>query len=115
MCVCTYIVSSRTHVKQVKFTLVQTTVLNTFSLINDYTVCISKQTFRKSFPLNVHALLLISFIYMFQVIYKSVKCRLEFVQSAFIHKEFCTQKNKVKAFISCCFSVMFEKNQCGIN
>ena len=48
--------------------------------------------------------MLVNFIYMFQVIYKSFKCRLKFVQSAFIHKEFCMQKNKVK-----------EENQCGIN
>ena len=58
--------------------------------------------------------MLVSFIYVFQiqVIYKSFKCRLKFVQSAFIHQEFCMQKNKVrlKAFISCCFSLMSEEN-----
>ena len=58
--------------------------------------------------------MLINFIYMFHVIHKSFRCRLKFVQSAFIHKEFCKQKNKIKAFICCCFSVMFEKIQCEI-
>ena len=58
--------------------------------------------------------MLINFIYMFQIIYKRLKCKIKFVRSAFIHKEFCMQKNKVKAFI-CCFSIMSEKNQCGIN
>ena len=58
--------------------------------------------------------MLINFIHLVQVIYKSFKCRLKFVQSAFIHKEFCVQKNKVKAFICCCFSVMSETNSCGI-
>ena len=53
--------------------------------------------------------MLINFTYMFQVVYKSFSCRLEFVQSAFIHKEFCMQKNKVKAFVCCCFSVMSKK------
>ena len=52
---------------------------------------------------------------MFQVIYESFKFRLKFVQSASIHKEFCMQKNKVKGFICCCFTVMAKKNQCGIN
>ena len=57
---------------------------------------------------------LISFTYMFQIIYESFKCRLNFVQSAFIHTEFCVQKNKVKAFICCCFSIMPEKNKWGL-
>ena len=54
--------------------------------------------------------MLVNFIYMFQVIYKSFKCRLRFVRSAFIHTKICMQKNKVKAFISCCFCVKSEKN-----
>ena len=54
--------------------------------------------------------MLINFIYMLQVIYKSFKCRLRFVQSAFIHKEFCMQENKVRAFIRCSSSVMSEKS-----
>ena len=40
--------------------------------------------------------MLINFVYMFQVIYKSFKCRFNFVQSAFIHKEFCMQMMKSK-------------------
>ena len=52
---------------------------------------------------------------MFQVIYKCFKCRQELVQSTFTHKEFCMQKNRVEAFICCCFFVMSEKNECAIN
>ena len=48
--------------------------------------------------------MLINYIYMFQVVYKGFKCRLKFVQSALIPKEFCMQKNKVKTFFCCCFS-----------
>ena len=52
---------------------------------------------------------------MFQVLYKNFKHRLKFVQSAFMHKEFFMQKNKVKAFICCCFAILSKKNECGIN
>ena len=57
--------------------------------------------------------MLINFIYMFQVIYKGFKCRLKFAQSAFIYKEFCMKRIKSKPS-SAVFSVMSEKNQCGI-
>ena len=98
MCVCAHIVSSRTQVKQVMFTLIETNVINTFRSLSDYTVSISQQTFHRSFPLTVH------------VYQQSFKCKFKSVQSAFIHKEFCMQKNKVKAFICCCFSILPEKN-----
>ena len=49
--------------------------------------------------------MLINFIHMFQVLYISFKYRLKFVQSAYIHKEFCMQKSKppssVVVFPSC--------------
>ena len=54
MCVCAHIVSSKTQVKQVMFTLIETNVINTFRSLSDYTVSISQQTFHRSFPLTVH-------------------------------------------------------------
>ena len=56
-----------------------------------------------------------SHLYRQMLFIKASSCRLKFGQSAFIRKEFCMQKNKVKAFICCCFSVMSKKNECGIN
>ena len=69
--------------------------LNTFRSLSDYMVSISEQTFHQSCPSNAHA----DQLHIFQVIYKSLKGRLQCVQSAFIQKQIC------KAFI-CCFSVL---------
>jgi len=62
--------------------------------------------------------MLINFVNIFQIIYEGFKCKLKFVQGAFMNKTFCMQKNKpkhtsVSAFLSCLkrINVGFIKNQ----
>ena len=53
--------------------------------------------------------MLINFTAVVQAFYKGFRCRLMVVLSAFINKEFCMQKSKVKTFIYFSFSSVFEK------
>ena len=59
--------------------------------------------------------MLINFTVVVQAVYKGFKCRPMVVLSAFINKEFCMQKSKVKTFIYFSFSFVFEKWGLGVD